>query len=106
MKRIPGLLFRIYSCIPYLFFAVFLLALAASALASGGIILNDKFFDSILLKPLIIACVAGLFIFPLVALAVILYNRRKWPRLVYPLMSYGLYLVSVIAAGYMGWWTD
>lgn len=106
MKRIAGLLFRIYSCIPYLFFAVFLLALATSALASGGIILNDKFFDSIFLKPFIIACVAGVFIFPAVALAVVIYNRRKWPTLVYPLLSYGLYIASVALAGCMGWWTD
>lgn len=106
MKNILKALFKLYTYIPYLFFAAFLLIVAISGLFAGEVVINDKLFDSILLKPVIIACVAGLFIFPLVALTVILYNRRKWTKLVYPLLSYSLYIVSVATAGYMGWWTD
>ncbi|MBZ0098563.1 MAG: hypothetical protein K8F30_05740 [Taibaiella sp.] len=106
MKNILKALFKLYTFIPYLFFAAFLLVVAVSGLVAGEVVINDKLFDSILLKPLIMVCLAGIFIFPLVALSVILYNRRVWSRLVYPLLSYSLYIVSVATAGYIGWWTD
>lgn len=106
MKNILKALFRLYTCIPYLFFAAFLLVFAVSGLVAGEVVINDKLFDSILLKPLIMVCLAGIFIFPVVALSVILHNRRKWSMLIYPLLSYSLYIASVIFAGQMGWWTD
>lgn len=106
MKNILKAVFKLYTCIPYLFFAAFLLVVAISGLFAGEVVVNDKLFDGILLKPLIMVCLAGILIFPLVALAVILHNRRRWSRLVYPLLSYSLYIASVIFAGHMGWWTD
>jgi hypothetical protein len=106
MKNVLNTLFKLYTCIPYLFFAALLLAGVISGVATGEVVINDKLFDSILLKPLIIACLAGVLIFPVVALSAILYNKRRWPRLIYPLLSYSLYIASVIFAGQMGWWTD
>lgn len=106
MKKAVPYLFKLYTSIPYIFFVAFLLMIALPGIATGGIIINDNIFDTTFLKPLIIACVAGIFIFPLVVLCVLLYNKRRWVKLVYPLLSYSLYITSVAFAGYMGWWTD
>lgn len=106
MKKAVSYLFKLYTGIPYIFFAAFLLFIIVSYIIDGNININDRFFDSIFLKSLIIACVAGIFIFPLVALTVLLYNKRRWTKLIYPLCSYSLYIASVVVAGHMGWWTD
>lgn len=106
MKTIPKLLFKLYSNIPYAFFIVFLLVLMISLLANGTVTLNDTFMDMAPIAIMAMACVAGIFAFPLVAASVLVYNWRKWKKLMYPVASYGLYLAAVVLAGYMGWWTD
>ncbi len=106
MKKVVSYLFKLYTGIPYVFFAGFLLIIVLPGIATGSVIINDSTFDTVFLKVLIIACVAGVFMFPLVALSVLLYNRRRWVKLASPLLSYSLYITSVALAGYMGWWTD
>lgn len=106
MKNILKALFRLYTCIPYGFYVAFLLVVTISNIAAGEVVINDKLFDSIFLKPLIIACLAGILILPVVAASVLLYNRRRWTQLAYPLLSYSLYVLSVVLAGHLGWWTD
>ena len=39
-------------------------------------------------------------------LPVLLYNRRRWTQLAYPILSYSLYVLSVVLAGHLGWWAD
>lgn len=106
MKQVASFLFKLYTVIPYIFFAGFLMLLILSGVETGSVVINDHTFDTIVLKPLIISCVAGIVIFPFVALAILLYNKRRWTKLVYPVLSYSLYILSVVFAGHMGWWTD
>lgn len=106
MRNIAATLYKGYSRIPYLFFAVFMVTVVVTAILNNGIVLNDNFFDLAPVKIMTVACVLGIFIFPLVATAVLFYDRRKWKKLAQPVLSYGLYLLAVVIAGNMGWWTD
>lgn len=106
MKNVLRFLFDLYSVVPYLFFIVFVLIVSVTAIADGALVINDTTMDILPLAVLALACVAGIFLFPLVATSLLVYNWRKWKKLAYPLLSYGLYLAGVVLAGHMGWWTD
>lgn len=106
MNKALRILFSCYSNIPYLFFSVFLLVVAVSAIIDGALVINETTVDMLPVAILAMACLAGIFSLPLVATALLVYNRHKWRKLVYPIVSYSLYYASVALAGYMGWWRD
>lgn len=106
MQRIISQLFRIYTIIPYLYLGMLIPIYGIFCISSGNVIPNDGLFDMAPLKIMAMACVAGIFLYPLVAFSGLIYNRKNWKKLLLPVFSYGLYICSVALAGYMGWWTD
>ena len=102
MNRAASVLFWLYTTLPYVFFT----ALGLAVLTSGNFIISDQLLDITPLKILALGCAMGIFMFPAILLAILLSNRRKWPKLIYPFISYSIYLASVFLAGNIGWWTD
>jgi hypothetical protein len=53
-----------------------------------------------------IATTSLMLLFPAVVISVLIYNYRKWEKLLPALLAYGLYFIFLLLAGYMQWWVD
>lgn len=93
---------------PWFFFASALLCWLYSVVAWGGISWQRDAYEHHfpVLNILSITTTVLMALFPVVALGVLVYNHRKWKKLLSPLVAYSLYLGFICLAGYMGWWVD
>ena len=82
--------------------------LALQCYSMGGINWQNDAYEKHFPLLAILSLTTGflLFLFPLVVIAVLIYNYRKWRKLLPALLSYSLYLGFVMLAAYMGWWVD
>lgn len=108
MKIIAKFLLNGYSKMPRIFFAAVLLCWLYSIVAWGGINWQNDAYEKHFPILAILSHTTGflLFLFPLVVVAVLIFNYRKWRTLLPALLAYSLYLGFIILAGYMGWWMD
>ena len=93
---------------PYIFFVALLLCWLYSIIFMGGISWQNNAYEEHfpLLAMLSIATTSLMLLFPAVVICVLIYNYRKWKKLLPALLAYSLYFAFLLLAGTMRWWVD